>query len=190
MNKKLKRELIEWGVLLTVVGVLLVTGWYKEVAGFLQRGLLETGLLKPDISETHRTADYNFLLINQDGETINFSEFENEVVFINVWATWCPPCIAEMPDIHDLFQKVGQDVKFVMISLDEEPSTALNFVERKEFSFPIYFPRNGLPSGFQSSSIPSTYVLSPEGNIVVEEYGLRKYDTKKFRAFLLSLRKE
>ena len=182
----MKREIIEWVILLTVVGVLLITGWYREVAGFLQRGVLETGFMKPEISEKSRLANYDFQLVNSGGRTINFSDYKGKTVFINIWATWCPPCIAEMPDIHELYKNVGHDVEFVMISVDDDPTKTLKFIDRKGFEFPIYFLKNGLPTTYQSSSIPSTYVLSPDGQIVVEEHGLSKYDTKEFRSFLLS----
>ena len=187
MKRKLKRELIEWGVLLTVVGVLFITGWYKEVAGFLQRGILETGILKPSVSENSRPADYTFQLLDSEGRKVNFSNFEDKTVFLNIWATWCPPCIAEMPDINNLYKKVGDQVSFVMISVDNQPETALKFVERKGFDFPIYFLQTGLPAAYQSSSIPTTFIISPSGEIVVEEHGLSKYNTEEFRTFLSSL---
>jgi thiol-disulfide isomerase/thioredoxin len=143
--------------------------------------------MKPEVSEKARPANYDFQLINAGGRTINFSEFEGKTVFINIWATWCPPCIAEMPDIHDLYEKIGGDIEFVMISVDNDPATAIKFADRKEFEFPIYFLKNGLPATYESSAIPSTFVLSPNGEIVVEEHGLSKYDTAEFRDYLLSL---
>ena len=175
--------------MLSVIGILFFTGWYKDVAGFLQRGLLETGLMKPSQLEDTRPAAYNFQLVNEGGRVLNFSEFEGKTVFMNFWATWCPPCIAEMPDIHDLYDKVGDDVAFVMISVDEEQGKALRFVEKKGFDFPIYFLKSGLPKTYETRSIPTTYVISPDGEIVTEQHGLSKYDTEKFRSFLLDLSK-
>ncbi|MCP4460625.1 MAG: TlpA family protein disulfide reductase [Cytophagales bacterium] len=187
MAKKLSKELKEWVVMLTVIGILFFTGWYKDVAGFLQRGLLETGLMKPSQLEDTRPASYDFQLINEAGRTLDFSEFQGKTVFINFWATWCPPCIAEMPDIHDLFEKVGSEVSFVMISVDQEPEKAINFIDKKGFEFPIYFLKNGLPNTYDTHSIPTTYVISPDGKIVTEQHGLSKYDTERFREFLLGL---
>ncbi|MEQ9230081.1 MAG: TlpA disulfide reductase family protein [Cyclobacteriaceae bacterium] len=187
MSKKIRKEIREWIILLTVVGVLFWTGWYKDVASLLQRGLLETGLLSPDKTEVVEEASYDFQLVNAGGKTINFSDFEGETVFMNVWATWCPPCIAEMPDIHDLYEKVGKEVTFIMLSVDDDPETAMKFVERKGFEFPVYFLKTNLPPEYSSSTIPSTFVISPEGKIVVRQHGLSKYDSKSFREFLLSL---
>jgi thiol-disulfide isomerase/thioredoxin len=189
MNKKLKKELIEYGVLIGIVAVLFVTGWYKDVAGFLQRGLLETGLMKPTISEETRAASYDFQLVTMGGRTVNFDEFEGKIVFMNFWATWCPPCIAEMPDINSLYAKVGEEVSFVMLSLDNDPQKAIEFIERKGFDFPVYFLKTDLPPTYKTNLIPSTYVLSPDGKIVSEHHGMAKYDTKSFREFLLGLGK-
>ncbi len=189
MSKKLNKEFREWAIMLSVIGLLFFTGWYKDVAGFLQRGLLETGLMRPSELESARPASYNFQLINEGGRTINFSEFEGKTVFMNFWATWCTPCIAEMPDIHDLYKKIGYDVTFVMISVDIEHEKAMKFMEKKGFEFPVYFLKNEIPRTYDIHSIPTTYVISPDGKIVIEQHGLSKYDTEKFRNFILSLAK-
>ena len=189
MAIKITKEVREWVIMLSVIGLLFFTGWYKDVAAILQRGLLETGLMKPNELAQSRPASYDFQLINEGGRTLNFSEFKGKTVFINFWATWCTPCIAEMPDIHHLYEKVGSEVSFVMVSVDKQREKALGFVERKEFEFPIYFLKAGLPDTYDTRSIPTTYVISPTGKIVAEQYGLSRYDTEGFREFLLKLNK-
>ena len=186
---KITKEVREWLIMFSIIGLLFFTGWYKDVAAFFQRGLLETGLMKPNELTQTRSASYDFQLINEGGRTLNFSEFEGQTVFINFWATWCPPCIAEMPDIHDLYEKVGSEVSFVMVSVDEHRDKALRFVDKKKFEFPIFFLKKGLPDTYNTHSIPTTYVISPNGEIVAEQHGLSKYDTKNFREFLLELNK-
>ena len=187
MSKKLSKELREWVILLGVLAVLFWTGWYKDVAGLLQRGLLETGIMQPSISKITKPTNFDFILKDVNGNIHEFSQFKGKTIFVNFWATWCPPCIAEMPDIHNLYKKIGDKVVFVMISVDDTIETANSFVEKKEFDFPIYSLATKLPSEYQTSSIPTTYVISPQGEIVVEEHGLSKYDTEKFRNFLLRL---
>lgn len=188
MTKKLKREVIEWTVLIVVVGGLYLTGWHTEVLGTLQRGLLATGLIRPDLeSPVVEQMNYNFKIRQLDGSEVHMSEFKDEVLFINLWATWCPPCIAEMPDIHDLYQAKGDEIKFLMISLDDDSSKADRFIERKDFEFPVYTAALGLPSVLQSNSIPTTYIVSRSGEIKVTQKGLAKYDTEEFHSFLDNL---
>lgn len=189
-KKTIKREIIEWGIFLGILGFLFGTGLHTPVFGFFQGLILKTGIMQPSIDKsTTITADYDFTLFDQDGNKKSFAEFKNKVVFINFWATWCPPCIAEMPDINNLYAKVNaDDIEFVLISLDDDFEKAKNFVRKKEFDFPIYQLASPLPGVFESSAIPTTYVLSPGGEIVVSKSGMAKYNTKKFRQFLRELR--
>lgn len=183
-KKTYKRELTEWLIIVVVSLTLYFTGLHTEAIGLLQRGLLATGIIQPSKVEEDRSADYNFLLTDINGEEVSFSEFKNQTVFLSFWATWCPPCIAEMPDIDDLYQKKGSEVSFVLISLDENRIKAKEFVERKGYDFPIYYLKTGLPKTYSTSSIPTTYVISPAGKMVVENHGMAKYDTQNFRDLL------
>ena len=116
---------------------------------------------------------------------IDFNQFKGQTAFLNFWATWCPPCIAEMPDIHDLYEKVkGENVAFVLISQDQNFDKAKNFLERKSYTFPIYQLISPLPESFASQSIPTTFLISPEGKIIAKRIGMAKYDTEKFRSLL------
>lgn len=191
MKKKLKKELIEWTVIFTVIAVLITTGLGAKVASVLQRGIIQTGLMKPDIlDETElKEADYHFSLTDVDGNTIPFSEFEGKTVFLNFWATWCPPCIAEMPDINDLYGKLkdSEDIVFVLISMDKDHEKAIQYVKDKSFDFPVYFLKTRTPEVYETQSIPTTYVISPGGKIVAERHGMAQYDTKSFRDFLEQL---
>jgi len=183
----MKKEIREWVFIAGLIGVLWVTGWYKDVAGWLQRGLLETGMSQPDKVENPDMASYAFTLTDASGKAIPFENFRGEVVFMNIWATWCPPCIAEMPDIHDLYQKKKEEVSFVMISVDENPDKARSFLKRKGYDFPLYFLNGPLPAPYRSKSIPTTFVLSPNGQVIIRQAGMAQYDTEWFRELLSGL---
>lgn len=191
-KKTVKREIIEWAIFLGIIGFLFGTGLHTPVFGFIQGLILKTGIMQPSLDQDDKVnADYNFALIDAEGQKIPFSSFEDQVVFINFWATWCPPCVAEMPDIQGLYEEVDKsDVAFVMISLDDSFEKAKNFVERKEFDFPIYQLASPLPKVYESSAIPTTYVISPQGEIVVAKSGMAKYNTRKFKDFLRELVKK
>ena len=191
-KKSVKREIIEWAIFLGIMGFLFGTGLHTPVFGFFQGLILKTGIIQPSMDESAiGTADYNFVLIDQEGNRKSFTDFEHEVVFINFWATWCPPCIAEMPDIHELYKEMHVDgVNFVLISLDDDFQKARNFVKKKEFDFPIYRLASPLPKVYESTAIPTTYVISPNGKIVVSKSGMAKYNTRKFKSFLLGLKSE
>ncbi|WP_421876991.1 TlpA family protein disulfide reductase [Marinoscillum sp.] len=183
-KKTYRRELTEWLILVTVGLTLYFTGLHTEAIGLVQRGLLATGIIQPDKITEERYADYGFYLSNIKGEQVVFEEFEGQTVFLNFWATWCPPCIAEMPDIEDLYQKKGNEVTFVMISMDQSREKAKDFIMRKGYEMPVYFLESSLPKSYDTHSIPTTYVIAPSGKLVVENHGMAKYDTESFRSLL------
>jgi thiol-disulfide isomerase/thioredoxin len=191
-QKSLKRNVIEWGAIIGVILLLYITGWHTEVMGTLQRGLLATGLIKPDIPELTANlpdASREFYFADKNGRVQSLAEFEGNVVFMNVWATWCPPCIAEMPSIQSLYDEVGSldNVSFLLVSLDEDFERALDFMKRRNFSLPVYHFRSRAPGAYESTAIPTTYVITGDGKLALEKQGLAKYDTPEFIAFLREL---
>lgn len=188
MNKKIKREIIEWIVFLGVIGGIYFSGWHTEVIGTIQRGVLATGIFTPDPeTDKAKPASYDLILQDKDGKLVHLDQWKGKPIFLNFWATWCPPCIAEMPDINALYTEMGDSAHFALISLDDDPQKALEFVDRKGFDFPVYFLKSSLPQVYSSQSIPTTFVISSDGNIVVSNRGMAKYNTRKFREFLLTI---
>lgn len=189
-RRSFKRELIEWGGILSVIGILYFSGLHVPVIGNLQRVLLWTGLMTPDTQlpeNQYRTANYNLPLLSLDGDELMLEEFEGKTIFLNFWATWCPPCIAEMPNIQALYKSVESDsIQFVMVSLDEDHQKARNYLERKEYTFPVYFLNGRKPGAYNSTVVPTTYVISPDGKIVTERRGMADYNTSGFKEFLRS----
>jgi thiol-disulfide isomerase/thioredoxin len=186
----LKRQLIEWGIIIAIGAFLYLTGLHVQVIGTLQGLVLKTGLIKPKMSteEPISKADYNFRVIDQDGTLFVGDDLKGKTVFINLWATWCPPCVAEMPDINRLYNEVASDdIVFLMISQDEDFEKAKTFIKKKGYDFTIHQFASAPPSSLYSKIIPTTFVLSPDGNIVVRKEGMAKYNSKSFREFLKSL---
>lgn len=186
-----KKELLQWGVIFLIGAVLYGTGYHAEVIGKLQSVVLYTGLFQPDAEESvmhGNNADYSMQLMTLDGTPVSFSDFKGKTIFLNFWATWCPPCIAEMPNIQNLYDDIGgeDDIVFVLVSLDNDPQKAKDFVGRKEFTFPVYSAITK-PRIYDTSIVPTTYVISPKGEIMLKHQGMAKYDTESFKNFLKSV---
>jgi thiol-disulfide isomerase/thioredoxin len=128
-------------------------------------------------------------MVGLDGTAVPFESLQGKVIFLNIWATWCPPCIAEMPNIQRLYEKVGSDdIAFVMLSVDEGGMAKVQkFIQKKGFTFPVYLADGPLPRAFQSPAIPTTFILSPEGRILARQEGMAEYDTQEVREFLQSM---
>lgn len=113
-------------------------------------------------------------LRDANNKAVDFSAFRGKVVFVNNWASWCPPCIAEMPSIHELRKKLkGHEVVFVMVSYDEDADKAKSFMKKKGFDFDVYFPGPRYPYG--TPSIPATFVLDKSGKTVIQNMGMADY---------------
>ncbi|HLR26029.1 MAG TPA: TlpA disulfide reductase family protein [Fodinibius sp.] len=190
----LKRTLLEWGGIAAVIGILYVTGLHTEVLGTMQRVMLWTGLFDAEGQEVTTTdgpvlseSTYSLPLVTPQGKQMELNQFKGKVLFVNVWASWCPPCVAEMPTIETLYNNVSdnEDIKFLLISLDEEPEKAVAFMKGKEFPMPYYFPTSGMPKVFQSPYIPSTYVVSKDGQIIFKKEGIADYSSRSFQNWLV-----
>jgi thiol-disulfide isomerase/thioredoxin len=190
-----------WGELLffTAFAVVMSTDLRQPVLSTMQRGLLATGLwratppARPAALPTaqfasERTYPLSLPLLTLDGRPANLSQFRGKVVLVNLWASWCPPCLAEMPGLQALYQKVDTSkVAFVLISLDENQNKARALLKRKHYTMPVFFPVAELPAPFNSSSIPYTVILTPQGRVADRHSGMADYDTPEFRAALEKL---
>ncbi|MBW3127119.1 TlpA family protein disulfide reductase [Hymenobacter profundi] len=192
MNRK---TLTSW-LPLALFAFVLFTPLRPIVLGGVQRGLLATGLWKAEAPATPTPAmpvalassaayPHNLPLVTLDGKAVNLSELKGKVVFVNLWASWCPPCRAEMPGIEALYKKMDPSkVAFVMLSLDDDAAKARKFVKSQGYTFPVYLRTGELPAPFDSNAIPSTVILGPDGQVAARHDGMAEYDTPEFKAAL------
>ena len=191
-KSKIKKEVKEWGIFAIILLTLYLTGLHTEVAALAQRAVLATGIANPDtepLIEKEKAA-YNFTLTGLDGSTLDFETLKGKVIFINMWATWCPPCIAEMPSIQKMYDKYksNPDVVFAMISFDKDPKKAESFLIKKDFNMPVYFPNaTQIPKVYESRGIPTTFVIDKEGYVAYKVVGMANYDSDSFSEFLNGL---
>lgn len=191
MKIKIKKELKELSIVASIFLVLYLTGLHTEVAAFAQRVILTTGIITPntDLNEaTFEDVDYNFTLRNINGEIVNFEDYKGKVIFMNIWATWCAPCIAEMPNIQGLYDKIeNENIAFIMLSTDKNQTKAEDFINKKGYTFPVFMAASRIPQMFRVPSIPTTFVISPEGKVVSKKIGMANYDKNRFKKFLEEL---
>ena len=132
------------------------------------------GCSSPSKERTIKLAD--FQLRTLAGETVDAKAFENKTVFINVWATWCRPCVQEMPTIAKAMEKLqGQDVIFLFAS-SEEVADIEEFRDRKKFPFDYVQLQN--LEALSIEALPATFIFSPNGKLLFGEVGLRDWSTQ------------
>jgi thiol-disulfide isomerase/thioredoxin len=132
-------------------------------------------------------ADYNWRLATLDGRELSFAEFQDKVVFLNVWATWCGPCVAEMPSIQRLHDAVSAEGIALVLVSDEDAAEVRDFVREGSFTFPVYLSRT-LPAVFETDGIPATFVVSRQGRVVLSHLGAAAWDSAACQSFLRMLR--
>jgi len=186
-----KKEIKSWAVMGAIVAFLYFTGLLPVIIGGLQSVLLSTGLIKPNIEVpdlTEETFDYRGQFMDFEGKRINLEDYKGKTLFINLWASWCGPCRAEMPHISELYKSVRNEpnLEFLMIGVDNDIEKSRKLIESKSWSFPSAHASFGLNPSLQSEAIPTTLVVNPEGKIVFYQQGMSNFNTPEFKEFLVS----
>ncbi len=120
--------------------------------------------------------DYSMELTDLAGTPFDSSQFSGRVLVLNFWATWCAPCVAEMPSLQRLWEQTEDlGVQFAVIT--REPSGVVQeFLEKRGTDLPIYLLAGEPPECFQSRAIPATFVLDKAGTIAMRHFGAAKWD--------------
>ncbi len=130
-----------------------------------------------------RTQMPAFTMINAQGEAVDLKSLAGKKVLVNLWATWCPPCRAEMPSIEKLHQSVDKEkTAFVMLSLDDDFEKAKKYVIDNNLDLPVYYPQStDLPELFNVRGIPATFIFDEQGQLIKSTEGADNYDTDAYR---------
>jgi peroxiredoxin len=115
-----------------------------------------------------------FTLKDLSGKTWTFSELRGKVVLVNFWATWCPPCRKEMPDLETLYQRFGPKGFVVLGISDEESAKVEPFIRERNVSFPVLLdPGRKVNEMFVVEGIPKSFVYDREGKLVSQSIDMR-----------------
>ncbi|QES91335.1 TlpA family protein disulfide reductase [Empedobacter brevis] len=180
-----------------IVGALaLVLLFVPEAKAMMQQGLMKLGLFQPKLEKVESAiqpkseANYTFEMVYADGRSVNMEDLKGKVVFMNFWATWCPPCIAEMPSIQQLYDKVKDDEEIVILTVEVEGKRdkVAKFMERKKLSLPVVYPNSSIPTKFFNGSLPTTVILDKKGNIAHTTMGMADYSGQDIVDFLNELK--
>lgn len=127
--------------------------------------------------------NYNWNLVNTENQNIDFNKMKGEVVLVNFWATWCPPCIAEMPSLENLYLDYGNKIQFMLVANDDARKVN-SFMKDKGYTMPVFYEESTTPALLQSSSIPATYLIDKQGNIVIAKTGSADWNSEKTRKII------
>ncbi len=181
------------GVLLLVTGLVMAFGGTDNILGYFSQLKEEPIEQRQDIAEEdeHSSEEYysagedetqalkeipvaDFTLVDQYGETHTLSDYKGKVVFLNFWATWCPPCRIEMPYMEEIYKENNNNSEDVIIlgvavpDLGREGSKEdiIQFLEGEGYTYPVVFdPTGEVMEEYAIQALPSTFIIDKEGNI-------------------------
>lgn len=195
-QKLLKYTVKIGGLILIIIGIMTFTGWMNGISKYLNKVSKPIGESnnsstssntekdktvdsKPKTEEKEVFPSIDFTLTDQYGVDHTLSDYRGKVVFLNFWATWCPPCIKEMPDIEKLYADYGYNKEDVIIlgvanpsskeypnNADESKDDIIAFLNENEYTFPVVFDETGeLLSAYYINAFPTTFLINKDGNI-------------------------
>ena len=153
-------------------------GYYKTIAiKYVQEIMDKPELSAPDPEEMEVTTidfESNMLLFNDlEGNEFSLRNFENKVLFINYWATWCNPCLAEMPNMAELYNQYKENDNIVFLYLSKEDTdTIIDYIPKDDSlgQLPIYKVVTD-DDLFSTRGIPTTFIVNRNGEIVIKDVG-------------------
>lgn len=171
-----------------IIGVLLTLASIVG-GGFLIRKRMKNRFgsrLHPPPLPT-KSWDYSMELSDLNGASVDATQFSGRVLVLNFWATWCAPCVAEMPSLQRLREQTSDlDVRFALVT-QESSGVVQEFVNERGTDLPIYLLAGDPPECFQSRAIPATFVLDKSGMVAMRHLGAARWDDAGVAAFVRGL---
>lgn len=194
------------GAILIITGLVMALGGTDKIAGYFKKSEENPTQYSQEVTDEDTEEDINkeepseesteneenkipaidFTLVDQYGETHTLSDYKGKVVFLNFWATWCPPCRMEMPDIEEVYKERGKNAEDVIIlgvagpNLGREGSKEeiIEFLKEEGYTYPVVFDETGdIMATYSIQSLPTTFIIDRDGNIVDYVLGAMSKET-------------
>lgn len=194
MNKFLNKKNL---VNILLIGFFLVLLFVPLAKALMIRGLMEIGLFSPGVEATETTEatagtmDLSGIKFKDaTGKVVDLGQLKGKVIFLNFWATWCPPCLAEMPSVNKLYEqfKGDKEVVFILVDADSDFAKSQNYMNGKGYQMPVYHVASNIPEQIFKGSLPTTVVFDKQGRIAYNEIGAANYASTKFIDFIKKLK--
>lgn len=184
----LKSQTITWWISTTlflgIVTLIAVPSWRNGIIVWINKQRLgEPNLAAPDTKQVLIDDAYTFKYELKDGSQHTLEDYRGEVLFINVWATWCTHCIAEFSSIEDLYGDYKNKVQFILYSY-EERGVIQNFINKYDYNLPICVPTEDNTFSMRADAYPTTYIVDKEGVIRATHKGAADWNGQEVRDLL------
>ncbi|WP_308006472.1 redoxin domain-containing protein [uncultured Chryseobacterium sp.] len=178
-----------------MIAVLILLWVNPDAKAWVMRQMISTGLFNSKIEEKTEESSLvppNFSLRTENGEITETSQLRGKVVFINFWASWCPPCRAEFPSVQKFYDayKTNQNLVLLTVNLDDELILGKNYLQKEKLTIPFLVPNSSIPKELYSGSLPTTVILDKTGKIRMHHSGMADYSKDSFYQEIEQLLKE
>jgi len=132
----------------------------------------------------------DFTFPGLDGKMVRLSDYKGKVVLVNIWATWCPPCVDEMPSMEKLYQKLkGENFEILAVSIDEPGLKAVApFMKKSNLTFPALIDSEGtIKAVYGITGVPESYIIDQQGILIKKIVGPVDWATPKIFRFFSDL---
>lgn len=123
-----------------------------------------------------KTLAPDFTVYDAEGGEVHLSDYVGKPIVLNFWASWCGPCQMEMPDFHEKYLELGEDLHFLMINMTdgsrETVKSASAFIAERKYTFPVYYDtQSNAAMTYGAYSLPTTYFIDAEGYVIAQATG-------------------
>lgn len=179
----------QWSNIIIAVLILIfiIPGTRKPIQIFFSKLISFSPSITAE-EDRSKIAAYSWSLEKNNRDRVDLSEYRGEIVLVNFWATWCPPCIAEMPSFQELYNDYSEEIVFLFVS-SEDHNTVRSFLLNKSYNLPAYRPLSQPPAPLNGNTLPTTFLIDKQGNIVIHKIGAADWNSEKVRSTINTLLK-
>jgi len=164
-------------VLLVLV---IIPATRKELMTYASKVRMYLTRVEADEQKEELTGERTLVFRDAEGEQSRIGEYLDKPVFINYWATWCPPCRAEMPTLEKLYQQYGEEIHFLFIS-SEPMNKQQDFLKQQGYDLPVYQLASRPGGSFSYSVLPTSLIIDRENRVVLRKEGAVNWQSKGVR---------
>lgn len=170
--------------------IFLAIIFFTPVGTWVKTKITQLAITEPAISNntatktlSNKAFDLELKGYNNQAD-INLNQLKGKVIFLNFWATWCPPCRAEMPSIQKLYNKKGDKIAFVLVAMQDKPEKISSYLQDNSITVPAYELNSLLHESLKPKSFPTTLIINKQGEVVLKETGAADWDSESVHQLL------
>lgn len=185
-KKRKKAAIISDILLVALIIIMLIPSWRKEFGAVIVRLTMTSPDTEATVDRSLTTKDLSLAFTSPEGKIHQLRDLLDKPVLLTYWATWCHHCVAELPALHKLNKKAGNDINLVIL-VNEDLDKTRSYIQSKGFDLPVYRQQSRPGTLLSSKKIPASFLIDRNGNLVLKETGATQWGSGEFINYLQKL---